>query len=169
MIRITFSRFAPKDDDDADVMLNYGLTFASKGQDVEKLKEFDGLLEHYSSFMVQNVEEKKGVLDVSMTKELSPANLMSEKKEAMEERCRAYWTTLAPNVEDYSGTAAKLIAKGSGQLIKGILWCGDVTVDRLNWGNEVLKNRMAPRSNAEISPETLKRIKRFWTLLFLLF
>ena len=79
----------------------------------------------------------------------------------MEERCAAYWTTLAPNVEDYSGRAAKMIATGSGQLIKGILWCGDVTVDRLKRGNEVLKKRMSPaEKNAEISPETLKRIKR---------
>ena len=79
----------------------------------------------------------------------------------MEEQSAAYWTTLAPNLEDYSGMAAKLIAAGSGQLIRGILWCGDVTVERLKWGNEVLKKRVKPGSNSEISPETLKRIKRF--------
>ncbi|KAL0350285.1 UNVERIFIED_CONTAM: protein EARLY-RESPONSIVE TO DEHYDRATION 7, chloroplastic [Sesamum radiatum] len=83
-----------------------------------------------------------------------------KKKEEVEGQCAAYWTTLAPNVEDYSGIAAKLIAAGSGQLVKGILWCGDVTMDRLKWGDEVLKKRMAPGEQTEIDPNTLKRIKR---------
>ncbi|KAK9285060.1 hypothetical protein L1049_024245 [Liquidambar formosana] len=144
-------------------MLNYGLTIASKGQE-GLLKELDGILEHYSSFSVQKVTEKgkkSEVLDGSVAKEMSPEDLKSgKKKKLMEKRCAAYWTTLAPNVEDYSGTAAKLIASGTGQLIKGILWCGDVTIDRLKWGDEVLKKRMKPSSKSEISPETLKRIKR---------
>lgn len=103
------------------------------------------------------------MLDGRVAKEVSPGDLMEDvkKKEMMEDRCAAYWTTLAPNVEDYSGMAAKMIAAGSGQLIKGILWCGDVTVDRLRWGNEVMKKRMKPGSSSEISPDTLKRIKRF--------
>uniref|UniRef100_A0A7N0TV26 Senescence domain-containing protein n=1 Tax=Kalanchoe fedtschenkoi TaxID=63787 RepID=A0A7N0TV26_KALFE len=144
-------------------VLNYGLTFASKGQE-GALKELDEVLERYCSFSVHRVVAKvdeSEVLDGRMVKEMSPEDMKSEdKKELMEERCAAYWTTLAPNVEDYSGIAAKLIAAGSGQLIKGILWCGDVTVERIKWGNEVLKKRMAPGSNKEISHETLKRIKR---------
>ncbi|CAK9169892.1 unnamed protein product [Ilex paraguariensis] len=140
-------------------ILNYGLTIASKGQE-GLLRELDGILENYSSFSVQKVEEKGVVVDVA--KELSPSDLKSEKKkEVLEGNCAAYWTTLAPNVEDYSGTAAKLIAMGSGQLIKGILWCGDVTVDRLKWGNEVMKKRMSAGEKSEISPQTLKRIKRY--------
>ncbi|MCH86315.1 ERD7 protein, partial [Trifolium medium] len=76
-------------------------------------------------------------------------------------QCAAYWTTLAPNVEEYSGSAARLIASGSGHVIKGILWCGDVTMDRLQWGNQVMKKRLASGSRStEISPQTLKRIKR---------
>ncbi|KAK3413786.1 hypothetical protein EUGRSUZ_I02336 [Eucalyptus grandis] len=123
----------------SDDPLNYGLTFASKGQE-GVLRELDAILE----------------------KRTSPVDLQSDgkKKEIMEDKCRAYWTTLAPNVEDYSGTTAKLIAAGSGQLIKGILWCGDVTVDRLNWGNEVMKKRMTPAEKAEIDKKTLKRLKR---------
>uniref|UniRef100_A0A2N9J0Q9 Senescence domain-containing protein n=1 Tax=Fagus sylvatica TaxID=28930 RepID=A0A2N9J0Q9_FAGSY len=149
---------------DSDDLLNYGLTIASKGQE-KLLQELDAILQNYSSFSVQKVSDnakKKGeALDGSVAREFSPADLKSEKKkELMEERSAAYWTTLAPNVEDYSGTAAKLIASGSGQLIKGILWCGDVTVDRLRWGNEVMKKRLSSRSNSEISPQTLKRIKR---------
>ncbi|CAM8953787.1 unnamed protein product [Rhodiola kirilowii] len=144
-------------------VLNYGLTFALKGQK-GNLKELDAVLERYCSFSVHKVVakvEKSEVLDGMMVKEMSPEDMkLEDKKELMEERCAAYWTTLAPNVEDYSGIAAKLIAAGSGQLIKGILWCGDVTVERIKWGNEVLKKRMTPGSKKVISPETLKRIKR---------
>ncbi|KAH0717170.1 hypothetical protein KY285_013201 [Solanum tuberosum] len=165
-----FSFQAPKDDeldkessvsDSANDSLNYGLTIASKGQE-KLLKELDGILENYSNFAVQKVEEKAAAaLGGPVAKELSPADLKSEKKkEVLEERCAAYWTTLAPNVEEYNATAAKLVASGSGHLIKGILWCGDVTTDRLKWGNEVLKNRFKTGSKTEVSPETLKRIKR---------
>ncbi|KAF3440314.1 hypothetical protein FNV43_RR18598 [Rhamnella rubrinervis] len=143
---------------DTDNLLNYGLTIASKGQEA-LVKQLDGILQTYSSFSVHKVTEK--ALNVSMALETSPADLNSaKKKKLLEERTAAYWTTLAPNVEDYSSTAAKLIASGSGQLIKGILWCGDVTVERLKWGNEILKKKMNPNSDKEISPETLKRIKR---------
>lgn len=79
----------------------------------------------------------------------------------MEKLAAAYWTMLAPNVEEYSGFVAKAIAVGSGQVIKGILWCGDVTIDRLKWGNEFLLKRMAPcAEQSEVSPEVMKRIKR---------
>ncbi|XP_038901694.1 protein EARLY-RESPONSIVE TO DEHYDRATION 7, chloroplastic-like [Benincasa hispida] len=142
-------------------MLKYGLTFASKGQE-DRLKELDRILDQYSCFSVQKVEsEKWEVLDGSVSKEISPEDMATseEKRELLEERSAAYWTTLAPNVDDYSGKIARLIAAGSGQVIKGILWCGDVTVDRLNWGNEYMKKRMGPRSDAEISPAAMKSIK----------
>ncbi|KAF9596669.1 hypothetical protein IFM89_012868 [Coptis chinensis] len=66
-------------------LLNYGVTFA---------------------FLEKN---KSDVLDVSMANEISPAKMKVEKKkkEIMEERSTTYWTTLAPNVEDYSGSVAK--------------------------------------------------------------
>ncbi|KAH0698927.1 hypothetical protein KY284_013142 [Solanum tuberosum] len=160
-----FSFQAPKDDEsDTESVgdsLNYGLTIASKGQE-KLLKELDGILENYSNFAVQKVEEKAAVgLGGPVAKELSLADLKSEKKkEVLEERCAAYWTTLAPNVEEYNAKAAKLVASGSGHLIKGILWCGDVTADGLKRGNEVLKNRFKTGSKTKVSPETLKRIKR---------
>ncbi|KAG8660022.1 protein EARLY-RESPONSIVE TO DEHYDRATION 7, chloroplastic isoform X2 [Manihot esculenta] len=150
---------------DSNDILNYGLTIASKGQEA-LLKEFDGILQAYSCFTVQKVSESaitkgEALLSDLTVKETSPADLQyKEKKEKMEGRCAAYWTTLAPNVEDYSSTAAKVIAVGSGHLIKGILWCGDVTVDRMKWGNEVMKRRMSPKSKSEISPDTMKRIRR---------
>ncbi|XP_060195847.1 protein EARLY-RESPONSIVE TO DEHYDRATION 7, chloroplastic-like [Lycium barbarum] len=153
-----FSFQAPKDDDDesdkeSNDSLNYGLTIASKGQE-KLLRELDGILENYSNFTVQKVEEKVAVALGG------PVDLKSEKKEVLEGRCAAYWTTLAPNVEEYNAKAAKYVASGSGHLIKGILWCGDVTADRLKWGNDVLKDKFKAGSKAEVSPETLKRIKR---------
>ncbi|OVA19613.1 Senescence/spartin-associated [Macleaya cordata] len=145
---------------ESDNILNYGVTIASKGQE-HLLKELDKILESYISFSVQKVSKKSEVLDGWMAKETSPAELNSEKKKEMEKMAAAYWTTLAPNVEDYSGCVARVIAAGSGQVIKGILWCGDVTVERLKWGNEFLIKRMAPCSEqSEVSPEALKRIKR---------
>ncbi|KAK1261907.1 hypothetical protein QJS04_geneDACA001194 [Acorus gramineus] len=127
---------------DSDSILNYGLTFsASKGRD-GLLRELDGVLENYSAFSVQKVSKKVEEI-------------------GKEKAAGAYWTTLAPNVEDYSWRVARVIAAGSGQLIKGIFWCGDVTVDSIKWGNEFLKKRMDPNLKpAEISPKALRRIKR---------
>ncbi|PKA54017.1 hypothetical protein AXF42_Ash016182 [Apostasia shenzhenica] len=163
-----FSLHVPKTasvgEDESEGVLNYGLTFATKGQE-GLLRELDGLLESYSSFSVQKVAAKAAsdVLDGSVTKSVTPAEATASgsKKEMMEKSSAAYWTTLAPNVEDYSGSLAKGIAKGSGQLIKGILWCGDVTVDRLKWGEGILKRRTNPCSQpTEVSKDALIRIKR---------
>ncbi|KAF2302044.1 hypothetical protein GH714_031721 [Hevea brasiliensis] len=143
-------------------LLNYGVTIASKGQEA-LLKEFDNILESYSSFTVQEVNERGDweLIEWKTTRGISPEDLKTkEKKKELEECSAAYWTVLAPNVEDYSGSVSRMIAAGSGQLIKGILLCGDVTVDRLKWGNEFLKNRMGERSDTEISPAAMRRIKR---------
>lgn len=97
-----------------------------------------------------------------VARDTSPEELESvlEKRDLVTENSGAYWTTLAPNVEDYSGKVARMIAGGSGQLIRGILWCGDVTVERLKWGNEFLSRRLSQGETAEISPATMRRIKR---------
>ncbi|KAF3595648.1 hypothetical protein DY000_02020880 [Brassica cretica] len=153
-----------EDEDNAD-MLYYGLTIASKGQE-HLLEELERILDRYSCFTVQKVSEEaketgEEVLDVTVARETSPVELTGEKKEIVEQQCAAYWTTLAPNVEDYSGKTAKLIASGSGHLIKGILWCGDVTMDRLNWGNDFMKRRLSKADKErDVHPDTLKRIKR---------
>lgn len=146
-------------------VLNYGVTVAAKGQE-SVLKEFDSVLETYGCFSVQEVRVSGNW--EAVPKEISPEEMekSQEKRDLMERSSVAYWTTLAPNVEDYSGTAAKLIAAGSGQLIRGILWCGDVTVDRLKWGDQFLRKRMGDKSVSEISPDTMKRIKRFVLCLF---
>ncbi|XP_022763066.1 protein EARLY-RESPONSIVE TO DEHYDRATION 7, chloroplastic-like isoform X2 [Durio zibethinus] len=140
-------------------VLNYGLAIAAKGQE-GLLKELDRVLETYSCFLVQEVKgiENWNVVD---TRNVAPEELeREEKRELIVGSSMAYWTTLAPNVEDYSGSIARAIASGSGFVVKGILWCGDVTVDRLKWGNEFLKKRMKPGSTSEISPGALRRMKR---------
>ncbi|KAG6413521.1 hypothetical protein SASPL_126235 [Salvia splendens] len=141
-------------------LLNYGLTIAAKGQE-DKVRELDGVLEKFSAF---KVEKAAAVVEQgwwgAVAREVSPEEMKGEKKEEVEKSAAAYWTTLAPNVEEYSGSVAKLIAAGSGQLVRGILWCGDVTVDRLKWGNEFLTKRMGKGSSSEISPQALRRLKR---------
>ncbi|KAK9713225.1 hypothetical protein RND81_06G012900 [Saponaria officinalis] len=148
---------------DVDDVLNYGLSFASKGQE-GVLRELDRVFEGLGNFTVQCVSEKSRgeVVGVEMAREMTPEDMVVDaaKREAMERSCGAYWTTLAPNVEEYSTTTAKLIASGSAQLIKGILWCGDVTVDRLKWGHEVLRKRLDPVEKREVDKKTLKRIQR---------
>ncbi|XP_020530719.1 protein EARLY-RESPONSIVE TO DEHYDRATION 7, chloroplastic isoform X2 [Amborella trichopoda] len=149
--------------DPSDNIVSYGITFASKGQE-NLLKKLDGILGQYSCFSVQKVSKGSSeVLDSSVAKGLEPSEVVSseEKKKLMEATSAAYWTTLAPNVEDYNGLLARTIAAGSGQLIKGILWCGDVTVDRLKWGNDFLKKRTEPNAKpAEVSRQAMRRMKR---------
>ncbi|CAA7035728.1 unnamed protein product [Microthlaspi erraticum] len=146
-------------------MLNYGLTIASKGQE-PLLEKLDEILTDYSRFTTEEQKEEKAddvnnVIDFTAAKETSPEELKGERKEMVEKQCTAYWTTLAPNVEDYSGAAAKMIARGSGQLIKGILWCGDITTDRLMWGNDFLKQKLSKGDKEiEVSPRTLRLLKR---------
>ncbi|KFK40168.1 hypothetical protein AALP_AA3G339500 [Arabis alpina] len=153
------------DEDEEDEMLNYGLTIASKGQE-HLIEELEKILSDYSCFTVQQVSEEAKesgdkVLDVTVVRETSPVELVGERKEIVEKQCAAYWTTLAPNVEDYNGKAAKLIASGSGHLIKGILWCGDVSINRLKWGNDFMKRRLSKaEKESDVHPDTLKRIKR---------
>ncbi|EEF28131.1 conserved hypothetical protein [Ricinus communis] len=158
-----FTLRVPQNDDELSKeveLLNYGVTIASKGQE-GLLKEFDKILECYSSFTVQEVRETENweLIDGNIAKGILPEEL-EKKKELMEESSAAYWTVLAPNVEDYSSSVARMIAAGSGQLIKGILWCGDVTVDRLKWGNEFLMKRVEKKSDTEISPDAMRRVKR---------
>ena len=148
-------------------MINYGLTIASKGQE-NVLHGLDHVLRDYCCFVGQRMSEKaKGeegeeVLGNSMAAATFPEELKGERKDIVEGQCAAYWTTLAPNIEDYSSKTAKMIASGSGQLIRGILWCGDVTVERLKRGNEVMKNMLSrAEKEKDVSPETLRRIKRY--------
>ncbi|GAB2253169.1 hypothetical protein Droror1_Dr00006016 [Drosera rotundifolia] len=120
-------------------VLNYGVTVM--GSDEGLVEAFDRTLDVHGCFSVGSAEG----LDEGWLRE---------------DEAVAYWTTVAPNVEEYSRTVTRMIAAGSGQLVKGILWCGDVTVDRLKWGNEFLKGRLGEKKeDAEVRPEVIERIK----------
>ncbi|CAH8325386.1 unnamed protein product [Eruca vesicaria subsp. sativa] len=143
---------------DPSEMLNYGLTIASKGQE-PLLEKLDEILAEYSGFTEEKAETEG--MELTAAKETAPEELTGKRRKMVEKQCTAYWTTLAPNVEDYSGVAAKMVAAGSGQVIKGILWCGDVTMERLMWGNEFMKRKLTKaEKEREVSPATLKRLKR---------
>ncbi|CAH2076544.1 unnamed protein product, partial [Thlaspi arvense] len=149
-------------EEEKDEMLNYGLTIASKGQE-PLLKALDMILEDYSLFTAEKPmdDDVDDVLDLTAAKETSPAKLKGKRQKLVERQCTAYWTTLAPDVEDYGGVVAKLIAVGSGQLIKGILWCGDITMDKLVSGGDILKSKLSKaEKEREVSPKTLRRLKR---------
>ncbi|CAA7041711.1 unnamed protein product [Microthlaspi erraticum] len=150
-------------------MLNYGLTIASKGQE-PLLEKLDQILTDYNCFTEEKHESEEetgedgndeNVLELTAAKETSPEELKGKRKKMVKKECTAYWTALAPNVEDYSGDAAKAVAAGTGQLIKGILWCGDVAIDRLMWGNEFMKRKLTKaEKERKVHPKVLKSLKR---------
>ncbi|CAM0908737.1 unnamed protein product [Alopecurus aequalis] len=128
-------------DDPAPDPLHYGLTLSAPDP------RLDGVLGAYTSFSVHSVAGSEG--------------LAGADRGRGEVEAAAYWTAVAPNVEEYGGAVARAIASGAESLAKGILWCGVMTVDRLHRGNEVLRKRIQPgHTDAEVSPEMLKRIKR---------
>ncbi|KAE8655623.1 actin-depolymerizing factor 5 [Hibiscus syriacus] len=148
-----------EDSNQIEEVLNYGLTIASKGQE-GLLKDLDGLLETYSCFSVHEVKGIGNLKPVD-TRNVAPEDLdWKEERDLIVGSSMAYWTTLAPNVEDYSGSLARAIASGSGYIAKGVLWGGDVTVDGLKWGNVFLSTRMKPGSTSEIRSVALRRMKR---------
>lgn len=72
-----------------------------------------------------------------------------------------FWKTMAPNVNDYNSRLAKGMAKGTGNVIKGIFWVRDVTVARLENGSIYMKGKVKPCSKpSKISPRTLRNLKR---------
>ncbi|KAG0603538.1 hypothetical protein M758_10G101000 [Ceratodon purpureus] len=80
---------------------------------------------------------------------------------ATEENQAAFWTTMAPNVDDYGSSAARAIATGSGHIIRGIFWVRDSTVKQLEGGTIYLTTKLSPGDKpSNISPTTLKNLKR---------
>jgi len=129
------------------------------------LEELDRVLEEYTTFSVKQVEaaakEKSEVMDARAVAEITPEEAVGDKKEVVEEKSAAFWTTIAPNVDDYSSSVARLIARGSGQLVRGIIWCGDITAEGLRRGEEVVKKSVGPSAKpTQVKPSTLRRMKR---------
>lgn len=152
-------------DADGEAPLSYGLTVAGKGQE-KVLEELDSVLKEYTTFSVKEVDagangESAEVMATRSVTEITPEEAAGDKKEIMEEQSAAFWTTIAPNVDDYSSSVARLIAKGSGQLVRGIIWCGDITAGGIKCGEAVLtKGKGANGKPTQVKPSSLRRMKR---------
>ncbi|KAH8972332.1 hypothetical protein BDL97_02G189500 [Sphagnum fallax] len=72
-----------------------------------------------------------------------------------------FWTTMAPNVDDYGSSVAKGIATGSGQIIKGIFWVRDSTVAQLDNGSIYMQSKLkANDKEHKVSPRVLRNLHR---------
>ncbi|KAH7422834.1 hypothetical protein KP509_12G027900 [Ceratopteris richardii] len=92
-----------------------------------------------------------------------PSSIASpvEREKFIEEKSSAYWTALAPNVDEYSSTIAKGIAAQSGNVIRGLFWCSDATVQQLERLGEHAKNHIKQKEKpTQISPRTLRNLRR---------
>ncbi|KAL5219693.1 hypothetical protein ABZP36_020377 [Zizania latifolia] len=151
-------------DADGEAALSYGLTVVGKGQE-KVLEDLNKVLEEYTTFSIKQVEpaarEKSEVMDTRVVTEITPEEAVGDKKEVVEEQAAAFWTTIAPNVDDYSSSVARLIAQGSGQLVRGIIWCGDITAEGLRCGEAVVKKSVGPSGKpAQVKPSSIRRMKR---------
>ncbi|KAJ8759469.1 hypothetical protein K2173_007081 [Erythroxylum novogranatense] len=145
-------------------MLMYSLTIEWKDQD-DQLKAFDDILQTYSYFLVYETheqpatEEEENVENGSGLMETLPEDTTPDNKKEIGQ-CEAYFRHVEPDIGQYKSAPAKLVAKGSTELIKGILSYGDSTVEMLSWVDQVMKKKINPRSKSQISPATLRRIRR---------
>lgn len=71
-----------------------------------------------------------------------------------------FWTTMAPNVNDYRNSVAKAIVSGTGQIIKGIFWIRDSTVTKLESGSIYMTSGKATDQPSNIRPEMLRNLQR---------
>eukprot|EP00253_Pinus_taeda_P031399 PITA_31399 len=153
-----------ENDKDRCEILNYGVTFA----DEEGLDSLDSFLEQHACLSLP-AESNSGTpardshcTCISRWKRLNPRLGNSE---------GAYWTALAPRVEDYNSVVAKAIAAGSGQIIKGLFLCSNAYTSQVRKGGEFVRSRVKKAtdaddhekkksSQAKISPRTKKSIRR---------
>ncbi|KAJ7560990.1 hypothetical protein O6H91_03G010200 [Diphasiastrum complanatum] len=168
--------------------ISYGVTFTVEDNE-ESLKSLDRLLDQYSFFskprVVQEVpiesdekdtaqeagstekeKEDKTLSEVSILagspeKLATPVLTEEDEKQQSEEISTEYWTTIAPNVQQYNSRLARAIATGSGHIIRGIFWCSDATIFSLERGGAFMKCRLRQNSRlTQISPRTMNNIKR---------
>ncbi|XP_024379847.1 protein EARLY-RESPONSIVE TO DEHYDRATION 7, chloroplastic isoform X1 [Physcomitrium patens] len=152
--------------------LSYGVTFSVTGQERELL-HLDSLLEKYSNFsnpQLVHDDRQKSNFDRALQSgagsgtagvTIPEAVVSSKGKRVTEGNQAEFWKTMAPNVNDYNSRLAKGMAKGTGNVIKGIFWVRDVTVARLENGSIYMKGKVKPCSKpSKISPRTLRNLKR---------
>jgi len=161
-----FSIRLPPDEEAADKdssdILNYGVTFA----DEEGLDSLDSFLQQHACLSLP--AESTGGASKS-TRATKWGSCDRENPEA------AYWTALAPRVENYNSVVAKAIAAGSGQIIKGLFLCTNAYDSQVQKGGESVRSRVTKAesktgaaadhqkktsSHAKISPSTKRNIRR---------
>ncbi|CAK9194381.1 unnamed protein product [Sphagnum troendelagicum] len=148
-------------------VLNYGVTFPVAGHE-KALEELDTLLGQYTCFssptLVHGDKQKEKFLEKSREAEgLADLPVVSKehKMQVTEQNQAAFWTTMAPNVDDYGSSAARMIATGSGQIIRGIFWIRDSTVAQLESGSIYVQGKIKPNAQpSNISPRTLRNLRR---------
>ncbi|KAG0561916.1 hypothetical protein KC19_9G103100 [Ceratodon purpureus] len=156
--------------------MSYGVTFSAAGQE-RMLRELDDILEQYSGFsspqLVHGDRERdefdgafgyghgNGHNQPPRGRPVPEEVVSSKGKRVSESDDEAFWRTMAPNVDDYNSELAKTMAKGTGNLIKGIFWLRDSTLAQLENGSGYVRGRVKPSSKpSNISPQTLTNLKR---------
>lgn len=95
---------------------------------------------------------------------IPPENIASNGKKQMqisEQNQAEFWTTMAPNVDDYGSSVARGIATGSGQIIKGIFWVRDSSVTQLDNGSIYMQSKLkANDKEHKVSPRVLRNLHR---------
>lgn len=138
----------------------------SKAEIEKQVKEKGlGRLDRLEEFMFGKKNPPAKPITIPQNAKLSevPASISSpaERKKYIEENSSAYWTTLAPNVEDYSSSIAKGIALQSNTVIKGLFWCSDATVQQLERLGDYAKSHITPNEKpTQISPRTMRNLRR---------
>lgn len=160
-----FSIRPPPDEEAADKdgteILNYGVTFA----DEEGLDLLDSFLQQHACLS----------LPAESTGGAASKSSRSAKGGSKENPEAAYWTALAPRVEDYNSVVAKAIAAGSGQIIKGLFLCTNAYSSQVQNGGESVRSRATKAESktaatadyqkktsaqVKISPRTKRNIRR---------
>ncbi|XP_027343211.1 senescence/dehydration-associated protein At4g35985, chloroplastic-like [Abrus precatorius] len=65
------------------------------------------------------------------------------------------WKEFAPRVEDYNHFLAKVIAGGTGQIVKGIFICSNAYTNKVQKGGETILNSSASLKNGVVSRESM--------------
>jgi hypothetical protein len=170
-------------------VLTYGVTFPLQGSDTA-LPVLDSLLEHYSQFssptVIHEDKEKDERMEKNPEEDLHIASRgmnipgdgkpddyngmvvppqqvtrMGKKMDITERNQAEFWTTMAPNVDDYGSSAARAIATGSGQVVKGIFWVGDSTMTKLDNGSTYMQSKLKANNKPHnVSPRVLRNLHR---------
>lgn len=64
------------------------------------------------------------------------------------------WKEFAPRVEDYNHFLSKLIAGGTGQIVKGIFICSNAYTNKVQKGGEMILNSHADEKNGAVVRES---------------